>query len=299
MANMRAAATRVSMQSPTLPCALQAIARMACVFAMLATGACASTGASQLPRLAAGHRVHATVVRGLAFRHRLISNEAAAANDGRLLVFIEGDGRPWTSDGSSPSRDPTARKPLAFELFLGTRQPAWYLTRPCYEQLRDTACSAAMWTSDRYSSAVVDSMAAALLAALGPADRRELVLVGYSGGGVIATLLAPRLPRVGGVVAIAANLDVAAWAQLHGYEPLAGSLDPAREPAPAVPRVLLAGARDTNVPPSSIAGYLVAHPGATVLQQASFDHVCCWVRDWDPLLRQALALLPAGAVSRN
>jgi pimeloyl-ACP methyl ester carboxylesterase len=141
-------------------------------------------------------------------------------------------------------------------------------------------------------------MATALRGALGPDNLRELVLVGYSGGGVIATLLATRLPRVAGVVSIAANLDVAEWARLHGYEPLHGSLDPAREPVAAVPRVLLVGAKDTNVPPSSIAGYLATHPGAKVLQQASYDHVCCWVRDWGSLLRQALAQLPAG-LSRN
>jgi pimeloyl-ACP methyl ester carboxylesterase len=270
---------------------------MTCAAALLAGTACATSG-SQLTRLAAGHSVATAVVQGDGFRHRLIANAAAQGTGGTLLVFIEGDGRPWSAGGSTPSRDPTARKPLAFELFLRTTLPSWYVTRPCYEQLMDAACTPALWTSARYSRVVIDSMAAAVRASLARDDHRAIVLVGYSGGGVIATLLAERLPRVRGVVTIAANLDVAAWTRLHGYEPLAESMDPAREPS-TVAHVALVGERDTNVPPSSISAWVETHPGAVLMPQDAFDHVCCWARDWEALLDQALARLAVRAISRN
>ena len=58
---------------------------------------------------------------------------------------------------------------------------------------------------------------------------RSVVLIGYSGGGVLAVLIAPQVPG-SAVVTIAANLDVEAWARWHQYTPLSGSLNPATQP---------------------------------------------------------------------
>lgn len=246
---------------------------------------------SPLPRMAAGHQVTSKVVQGTDFRHWVYGREPASASQGPLLVFLEGDGRPWVAAGRLPAKDPTGMDPLAFRLFLKTPRAARYVTRPCYEQLQDVACNSTLWTSARYSPAVVDSIAAALRSGLDD-EATEVVLVGYSGGGVLAVLLAERLANVRGVISIASNLDVAAWAALHAYEPLKGSLDPARMPgASDIRQVVLVGERDRNVPPSAITGFLSVHPDAVVLRFTDFDHVCCWLRDWDAILSRALALL--------
>lgn len=233
------------------------------------------------------------VVEGAGFRHRLFMNGAAtAATAGPLLIFLEGDGRPWVRGGSVPAADPSGRERLAFRLFAATPMPAFYITRPCYEGVHDPGCEPLFWTSGRYSEAVVESLAAALRTRLGAGPPRELVLVGHSGGGVLATLLASRLPGVTGVITVAANLDVAAWAQLHAYSPLVDSMDPAREPADAsIGRVALVGEQDRIVPPQLMQGYLATHPGTTVVSFTHFDHVCCWRRDWSIILPEALRLL--------
>src|SRR5690606_13173615 len=109
-----------------------------------------------------------------------------------------------------------------------------------------------------------------------------------SGGGTLATLLAAHLPAIA-VVSIAANLDVAAWTRLHGYLPLDGSLDPARQPPlQGVAQVILTGGRDTQVPASSVAEYLRRNPQAAVRAHAGFDHRCCWVEQWQQILPLAL-----------
>ncbi|MDY6949100.1 MAG: alpha/beta hydrolase, partial [Pseudomonadota bacterium] len=76
-----------------------------------------------------------------------------------LMIFLESDGIPWL-DGRRPSADPTTRAPLALDLLMRSAAPAAYVSRPCYHGLRTDRCSVELWTSARYSSEVVESMAA-------------------------------------------------------------------------------------------------------------------------------------------
>ena len=196
----------------------------------------------------------------------------------RLHVYLEGDGTPWLS--ARPAPDPTPRTAVALGLMALDRNPSILLGRPCYHGLRPPRCKPALWTSGRYSRTVVDAMASAL----SRVEARELVLIGHSGGGSLAMLLAPRDPRVVAVVTLGANLDLEAWTAHHGDEPLLGSLDPA-EQAPLAPEILqihLAGARDTTVPPAVTRA--VAGPRLRILGGA--DHTCCWADAWPPVLRE-------------
>jgi poly(3-hydroxybutyrate) depolymerase len=117
------------------------------------------------------------------------------------------------------------------------------------------------------------------------------VLVGYSGGGTLAWLMAREVPQTVAVVTIAANLDVERWAALHGYTPLAGSLDPARSPPlpPAVAQVNFAGARDTDVPPEVAVSFGRRHRAAKLVVIEDYDHRCCWTQRWPELLSSANA----------
>src|SRR4030095_5539825 len=166
---------------------------------------------------------------GGGFVHRAFYR--AASGGPRLIVFVEGDGSPWVNAGREPANDPTARNPLALRLAARTAESVLYLGRPCYLGLaHDANCSAELWTSARYSDSVVSSMVIALEGFVNERAFREIVLVGYSGGGVLAVLMAPRLPAGTKVVTIAANLDVAAWTRAHSYLSLNRSLDPAELP---------------------------------------------------------------------
>ncbi|MEM7584776.1 MAG: thioesterase domain-containing protein [Acidobacteriota bacterium] len=201
-----------------------------------------------------------------------------------LHVYLEGDGTPWTTP-TQVADDPRPRRPLAFELMLLDPARALYLQRPCYPPRGDEPCPPSLWTDARYSSTVVDSMAAALKPI---ADAQPLVLIGYSGGGVLAWLLAERLDGVSAVVTIAANLDVGAWTQHHGYSALAGSLDPARRPPlpQAIRQWHLVGGRDTVVPPAVTESFLLGHRNGEIVLYPRLDHACCWQDIWPAFLKR-------------
>ncbi len=231
------------------------------------------------------------IVPGVDFEH-VVYRTTTEPDSELLFVYLEGDGRPGAGGGTRPSSNPTTRRPLALELMTSAGRTSIYLARPCYNGLHDAArCTSPMWTTARYSDAVVSSLCAALERYAAGGNVRGVVLVGYSGGGTLAMLMAPRVRNLRGVITVAANLDVGAWARLHNYSPLDQSLDPAREPALDVPVVHLVGERDTNVPPAILAPYFAAHPSASVVREPAFDHRCCWVDHWPRLLDAALAEL--------
>lgn len=227
------------------------------------------------------------ILRGTDYDHASYAG-TPRVRSGALHVYIEHDGTPWIA-GVQPSDEPTPRRPLALELMARDTGPRLLLGRPCYfGHAHDPGCDVRAWTHGRYAPEIVASMAAALRSYILSGGYGEVVLIGYSGGGTLAWLIAPSVPQVRAVVTIAANLDVARWASLHGYTPLDGSLDPARLPRldPAIRQLHYAGGRDANVP-SAIIESFAARQGVRAIEVPEFDHVCCWVERWPALLRPA------------
>lgn len=250
--------------------------------AILALGGCASTNPDP-EALARQHELTASWVKGQGFRHRIFRHRDRDAN-GPLHVYLEGDGRPWLTRRQI-STDPTPQNPLAMRLMLRDPAPGLYLGRPCYHgSTADPGCSPWLWTHGRYSDAVIASMAAALTKAAG--EHRALTLIGYSGGGTIAMLMATRLANLNRLVTVAANLDTAAWTRHHGYSPLTGSMNPAELPIlPArITQLHLAGGRDRNVPPMLSAPTIAGQPGAELRIIPGYNHRCCWERAWPGLI---------------
>lgn len=180
-----------------------------------------------------------------------------------LHVYIEGDGLAWI-DSRTPSPDPTPVNPVALQ--LAVRDAACnvvYLGRP--GQYGGSGVAARYWLGARFSPEVVDSYVAALR---GVADARQapaLRLVGYSGGGAVAALVAARLQAEGRAVAlvtVAGNLDPGTWARRRKLTPLADSLNPV-DVAPVladVPQLHLSGRRDRQVPGWVLEAYLQRLP---------------------------------------
>lgn len=209
--------------------------------------------------------------------------EGRVAASAALLIFIEGDGIPWRN-GREPSTDPTTREPMALEMLLRSPAPAAYVTRPCYQGLHSDKCTVEQWTGARYSDEIVTSMADTVREAQRLSGAKQVSLIGYSGGGVLAVLIAERLEHVASVVTIAANLDTAAWTEHHQYLPLSRSLDPSRSKHEHPwPEWHLQGANDVTVPSATTAAYFVRYPDARRQLIEGYDHVCCWLEDWEQL----------------
>jgi hypothetical protein len=249
--------------------------------------ACA-TPSEEFARNASELGFHSAVLSGTGFRHAAYYAGIGERSDS-LHVYIEHDGTPWIGS-SHVSADPTPRSPFALELMARDAGPRLLLGRPCYFEMRhDAGCSALLWTHRRYAPEVVASMAAALREFLALHPFRHVMLIGYSGGGTLAWLIASRVPEASAVVTMAANLDVEAWTRLHDYSPLTGSLDPAREPplSPAIRELHFAGGRDANVPPAVLRSFQARHPAAEIVDVPGFDHRCCWIDAWPRILDNA------------
>lgn len=209
-----------------------------------------------------------------------------------VTIYLDGDGLPWQNNGRTPTQDPTPRNPLALKLMQLDPGKAYYVARPCYSlrQLPDY-CSAGLWTSHRYSAQVVESMTAVVNRLVDEQRISSVVLVGYSGGGTLAVLMAPGIHRLKGVITIAANLDTDAWTAYHSYLPLSGSLNPANESTASNKEIHLIGDKDEVVPPTVIERYLTSRPAAQIIHYQEYTHACCWEQGWSEERARLMKLL--------
>ena len=251
--------------------------------ALLALGLGCSAPAAEFARRAAAHGFTAEVVPGASLHHVVFRRPQPGER--RIHVYLDGDGTPWL--GGLPAKDPTPREPLVLALMARDPAASLYLGRPCYHGLaREPGCRSALWTSTRYSAPVLASMAAALRRIVTSEGIAEIVWFGYSGGGSLAVLLAPRFPESRAVITVAANLDIDAWTDGHGDARLAGSINPAREPAlpDRLVQIHYAGGRDRVVPLVVVARGVTGNARLVVVPR--YDHVCCWETGWPAILAE-------------
>jgi hypothetical protein len=275
--------------------AIVAMRSRAILLLLLLLFAGCTTNTLRIERLAGATGLTRSVIESGSFRSLVFATGAPQREGDVLAVFIEGDGVPWRG-GMQPSADPTTANPIALKLLARTPLPAAYVTRPCYHELRGPNCTPERWTIGRYSEDIVASMATTVRMTVQRASAHKVLLVGYSGGGTLAVLVAERLDNVAGVITVGANLDTQAWTRHHGYVPLLGSLNPALSTADHPwPEIHLYGARDEIVPAATAAGYFRRYPEAKQRILEQHDHVCCWVEQWPELWER---VVPAQATTR-
>jgi len=235
------------------------------------------------------------------FRLLTLEKSPAELQPTAIHFYIEGDGTPWVTR-YLVAENPTPRYPLALALMKRDPALSFYLGRPCfyqspefYRSLNDSEntspCDFHYWTDARYSETVVDLMKTMIEETLQhlPPEKKLLpvIVIGHSGGGTLAMLLAQHLEKIGGVITVAANMDTYAWTTKHGYSPLKNSLSIANEKTlRKIPQVHFAGTADDVVPPE-INLPLMKKMGQTFNIIEGFNHNCCWLRDWPQLLNDA------------
>jgi hypothetical protein len=217
-----------------------------------------------------------------------------------LTIYLEGDGSAWVNRGRL-AEDPTPRDPLA--LRLAAADPAravLYLARPCQyvEGSAARGCVPHYWSGGRLAPVVVDATSRALDLAKAESGATELELVGYSGGGALAALVAARRHDVTRLVTVAANLDLAAWTRHHRVSPMTDSLDPidVAHDIARVPQIHFAGGADEIVPSAIIESYRRASGndnGILLITLPNYTHECCWVDNWPRLIAHARSLATA------
>lgn len=203
-----------------------------------------------------------------------------------LTVYFEGDGMAWVSS-TQPSLDPTPRNPVALE--LAVRHPdnaVAYLARPCqYVRDSDAACQQIYWTAQRFAPEVVEASDVAVDALKQRFGARHLTLVGYSGGGAIAALVAARRHDVIRLVTVAGNLDHLAWTSAKRISPLTGSLNPVDfwQSLASIRQIHLVGEKDQVMGVEFAQSYRARFPVGQqpeIMLISEFDHHCCWAKNW-------------------
>ncbi len=210
-----------------------------------------------------------------------------------LVIYIEGDGQAWKTR-FQVSKNPTPKKPIS--LYLAIQDPSEnivYLARPCQfiELKNNINCQQKYWTSHRYSKEIINTYHAVLNQIKKIYNIKEIELVAYSGGGVIASLLAGQRKDITRLTTIASNLDHLAWTQYHKISPLKGSLSLYSEPLDfsTIEQQHFFGGKDSVVP---------YHINERLFKQQfkndlffytiynEFNHVCCWVEQWQTIKKQ-------------
>ena len=260
------------------------------IFSLISLAGCASKPLTNALDQAQQAGASWETITGDGFEHLVIS-QIPEADVHALHIYIGGDGNAFHSR-LKVSQDPTPKQHLALKLMFADGAPSAFIARPCYYTSgMGKQCNAALWTSDRYSPAVIHSMGAVVKELALRHPRAQITLVGYSGGGVIALLLAAELPRVGTIVSVASPLDTDAWVQLHAYTPLYNSLNPADIATwPTGLRQLhLRGGADKNVPPAVTERFkdklqALGNP-AEFRTLPGYDHHCCWLDTWGEIMK--------------
>lgn len=219
--------------------------------------------------------------------HRFVSHGSV------LTIYIEGDGARWLKTDIPPA-DPTPENPLSLRLaaadaISNPTVSVAYVGRPCQYLTREElkGCDSGLWRRARFSEAAIFQMSQSIDRLVQAHDSSSIVLVGYSGGGAMAALLAAKRRDVDCLVTIAAPLDTDTWASAMAVSRLDASLNPAdfARQLSALPQWHFMGENDKTVPPTTAKLYhaRMSVPSSEVI--AGFDHETQWLRFWPDLLK--------------
>jgi pimeloyl-ACP methyl ester carboxylesterase len=204
-----------------------------------------------------------------------------------IHVYLEGDGRAWINRNTI-SMDPTPIAATGLALMSLDPNPALYISRPCHFQQTDKICHPLIWTHLRYSQTVIDALAEAIRSNIN--HNTKVTLIGYSGGGTLAWLLARELKQVSAIVTLAGNMNTQMWYEHHHYSPLVGSQDPSHlTPLPgSIAQLHLSGSADTNI----LADWTRVFSEQQGCSQFSLVQNASHSRGWLPYWQKAVVSLP-------
>ena len=226
------------------------------------------------------------------------------AHSDTIYVYIEGDGvlqiNQYGQSCLSEDPTPSPQLPLMLATWHGQFAPEdsiIYLARPCqftYQARRDR-CVQMDWLKGRYGSKALESFHSALDAVREKVHKPlKFHLIGYSGGGTLAMLLANTRKDIAHVTTLAANLDHETFFRMHQetYPPPAFDLVSNPSQIASIPQYHVVGAADPIVPESLLKAYLRKLPAERkavemeVIQGQNHRDVEGWQRIWQRLLPQ-------------
>ncbi len=213
-------------------------------------------------------------------------------------IYIEGDGDVKTMGQKHIVGNVTPDYPLA--LHLATRDlgdNVIYVARPCQfegQEVEDGPCSTKKYAGpERFSFETMEAMNTVLDKLKNNHGFSGFNLVGYDGGGTVATLLAAKRKDVLSLRTVAANLDTDLNSANHKKPEMVGSLNPrdfAKDIA-TIPQHHFIGEWDKDVQPNLSASFRNAMGPSTCTRISTVtevDHEGGWANRWPSLLAEPL-----------
>ena len=210
-----------------------------------------------------------------------------------LNIYLEGDGLAWVSR-TEPSRDPTPDNPIGLRLAALDKAPnVIWIARPCqYTNIvENPICKQYYWTIGRLAPEIVTSIDLAITAAKLSAKATKIHLIGYSGGGGLAILIAARRNDVATIKTVAGNIDHEAFTSFHRVTPMTHSMDPASvaRSINTIPQWHFYGENDKVVPKQIGESYMRKAEFKICLQMkviSGVSHDKGWETHWSRLLKE-------------
>ena len=273
--------------------------RVFCLAALLALSGCAQSTAdlwANLTAREAGSGFKPLYIPAPPFTLSALLKTPQAGAPEYLVVYIEGDGRVLTSNGGL-REDPTPARILVPDLAALDPAPAvLYLARIGQYQPQNTGADyAAYWAGKRLAPEAVRAADKAISTVKAQVGAKRIYIIGYSGGGGMACLVAARRSGlsgdndVAGLVTVAGLLDHKWWTDTNGYQPLAGSLNPADFALELadLPQIHFYGENDTLISPKMSARFasLAEFKDLRRIPVAA-EHGSGWLEAWPDLLRE-------------
>ncbi len=176
---------------------------------------------------------------------------------GDLVVYLEGDGRGVVR--GRVTMDPTPSQVMGFDLARSDPAPKiLYLARVGqFQATQNGPAYMAYWSDKRLAEESVAAACQAIDMAKLEVGADRIHLIGYSGGGGLAALLAERREDVSSLTTVAGLLDTYWWVRQKRYRPLAGSLNPADQAASLanLSQIHFYGEEDSIIPPEMSAHF--------------------------------------------
>ncbi len=207
------------------------------------------------------------------------------------VFYIEGDGTIAYYRGGPLEDNPTPYKVMLLKLAIMDNRPnIVYVARPCqFTPMELNPCCTHdhdYWVNKRFAEEVVESMNAVISSISG---KQLISLIGFSGGGGIAVLVAARNSNVKDIITIAGNLDTDGFSSYHNSYALKASLNPLDYAVHIrdVPQLHLSGEEDQIVPPQIANMYVKASASNCVKHKIFPDisHTKGWEYIWQDVLK--------------
>lgn len=200
------------------------------------------------------------------------------------VFYIEGDGEAF-KNRYTISDDPTPRSTMLLQLASMDRRPnVVYVARPCqYTPMElNNSCNHTYWSDKRMSEDSIHSLNEVIT----KLSSGQLVdLIGFSGGGGVAVLVAARNKQVRSIITVAANLDHVNFNKYHRVRPMIGSLNPIdyAKKVRSIPQIHLSGGQDKVVPAFIADDFVKAAANPYCVKReiiSNATHLKNWDKDW-------------------